>query len=71
MFNFNKTNTLPAWSITYLNGLVLFESKDLGVCSKVLMCDWEHCLNELKIDVNNPVSVYDNLKNICDYFKGK
>ena len=68
---FNKTDKLPDWSFAYLNGLVLFESKELGVKSKVLISDWERCLNELKIDVNNPVSVYENLNNICDYFKGK
>lgn len=69
--NFNKTDTLPDWSFTYLNGLVLFESKELGAKSKVLTSDWERCLGELKIDINNPVSVYENLNNICDYFKGK
>ena len=71
MFKFNRTDTLPDWSITYLNGLVLFESKDLSVKSKVLVSDWERCLGELKIDINNPVSVYEGLNNICDYFKGK
>ena len=68
---FNRTDTLPSWGFTYLNGLVLFESKDLNVKSKVLVSDWERCLNELKIDINNPVSVYEGLKDICTYFKGK
>ena len=68
---FNKTDTLPDWSYTEQNGLVTFESKELKVKDSVLVMDWEKCVKDLNIDVNNPVSVYDNLKNICEYFRGK
>ncbi|CAB4126932.1 hypothetical protein UFOVP87_27 [uncultured Caudovirales phage] len=63
---FNKTDKLPDWSINTQNGLVTFESKQLGVKQSVLEYDWLKCTKELNI--TDEISLYNNLNNICDYF---
>jgi uncharacterized protein YgfB (UPF0149 family) len=68
---FNKTDTLPEWSYGILNGLVLFESNELGVKGKVLISDWEKFAKEHNVDINSELSMYENLKTICEYFGSK
>jgi hypothetical protein len=63
---FNKTYKLPDWSFDTRNGLVTFESKELGVKQSVLEYDWAKCAKEL--NVYDEISLYNNLNNICDYF---
>ena len=68
---FNRTDTLPAWSYGVLNGLVIFESEELKIKSKVLISDWEKFAKEHNVDINNQLQMYENLKLICNYFHGK
>lgn len=66
--NFNKTDKIPDWGYYTQNGLVTFESKELGIKQSVLEYDWLKCTKELNINTNDFESIYNGLESICDYF---